>query len=82
MGHSRGRLDRSLPRPQRLEDGSDLVTVVFSPSTDSADTGSTGGSGGTDRFDLGDVLVPLIAMAIPVGLVAAGVIYVGDRFLE
>jgi hypothetical protein len=59
-----------------------LVTVVFSPSTDSADTGGTGGSGGTDLFDLGDVLVPLIAMAIPVGLVAAGVIYVGDRFLE
>ena len=59
-----------------------LVTVVFSPSTDSADTGGTGGSGGTDLFDLGDVLVPLIAMAVPVGLVAAGVIYVGDRFLE
>lgn len=59
-----------------------LVTVVLAPSTDSADTGNTGGSGGTDLFDLGDVLVPLIVMAIPVGLVAAGMIYVGDRFFE
>ncbi|WP_222915065.1 hypothetical protein [Natrinema sp. SYSU A 869] len=55
-----------------------LVTVLLIPSTDSADTSSGGGS---DLFELGEIFVPLIVMAIPVGLVAAGMIYLDDKFL-
>ena len=55
-----------------------LVTVMLTPSTDSADAS---GSSGPNFFELGDVLVPLVVMAIPTGLVAAGMIYIDDRFL-
>lgn len=56
-----------------------FVTVLLFPSTGSSSGGSSGG--GSNPFELGDVLVPLFVMAVPVGVVAAGVVYVRDRYL-
>lgn len=52
-----------------------ILAVLFFPS------GDGGGGGGGSPFQLGDVLVPLIVMAIPVAVVAAGVVYVESRLV-
>lgn len=57
-----------------------LVTVLLIAATGGGGSGSgtTGGSSGS-VFDLGDLLLPMLAMAIPVALVGAGTVYLHRR---
>lgn len=52
-----------------------LITMIIAPSGGGGAEGDTTGN----FFNLGDVLLPLIVMAIPVGLVAAGIVYFNER---
>ncbi len=53
-----------------------LLATVLMPDNLS----SSGGEGGA--FDLGELIVPLLLMAIPIGAVAAGIVYASDTILD
>ncbi len=62
-----------------------VITLTFLPSSDSGETSDpepngeeTGGSE-LQLLEVGELVVPLVVMAIPVGIVAAGVVYVRHR---
>ncbi|WP_135534901.1 hypothetical protein [Halostella pelagica] len=53
-----------------------LLATVLMPDN----LASSGGEGGA--FDLGELIVPLLVMAIPIGAVAAGIVYASDTILD